>query len=149
MRSTVRRFSLLLFFLQMQDVDCEWWIHVARAVHCTAESCIMFFFSFFSFYFHVGDAFLLFCDSDCHAPFGTTHSSILSTHARTKCATETVLISAGNDFLLCSVGSCLLFGTAVREGISFSFFFPFLFFHSFSSAIKKVNQKLRSKVSEL
>lgn len=30
----------------MQDVDCEWWIHVARAVHRTAESCIIVFILF-------------------------------------------------------------------------------------------------------
>lgn len=36
---------------------------------------------------------------------GGGHSSVLSTHARTKCATEIVLISAGNAFLLWSAGS--------------------------------------------
>lgn len=51
-------------------------------------------------YFHIRDTFLLFCDFDCHASFGRGHSSVLGTHARTKCATEIVLISAGNAFLL-------------------------------------------------
>lgn len=91
-------------------------------------------------YFHMRDTFLLFCDFDCHASFGRAHSSVLSTHARTKCATEIVLISAGERFSpsVCRVIQKMEpFTVWCRQGgIS-------------SSAIRKVHQKLRSKVSKL
>lgn len=99
--------------------------------------------SSFLFYFHVGDTFLSFGDSDCHAPFGTTHSSIFSTHARTKCATETVLISAGNDFLLCSVGRLFTVWYSSPGGNFFSFFLSFSVF----SLLFKRNQKGQSEAA--
>lgn len=77
-------------------------------------------------YFHIADTFLLFCDFDCHASFGRGRSSASSTHGRTaaaKCATEIVLISAGNAALLFggirkrSKGTRLLLhvGSAIRK----------------------------------
>lgn len=80
-------------------------------------------------YFHIRDTFLLFCDFDCHASFGRGHSSVLSTHARTKCATEIVLFSAGNAFLLWSAES----GVIKRE--------PFTVFVPGGRDFFKCNQK--------
>lgn len=83
-------------------------------------------------YFHIRDTFLLFCDFDCHASFGRGHSSVLTTHAATKCETEIVLIAAGNSPLV----------WRDQKG-------DFCRFVPGGSAITRVHQKLWSKVSKL
>lgn len=67
------------------------------------------------------------------------------TQARSKCATGAVLISAGNDFpprLLRELFT--VWYSQSERGIFF-----FFFFFSFQAQSERVNQKLRSKVSEL
>lgn len=121
-------------------VNARPWVRIindcGQRCACSAEFCIIRFIFTSEIHFSCSVTLIVM------PHLGGGHSSVLSTHARTKCATEIVLTSSGNAFLLWSAESDVIkrkpFTGFVQAGRDF-----------FKCNQKKVHQKLRSKVSQL